>query len=419
MSECKDSKAEKIVVTEDVKKEVARQLEVIKRGAVDFINEEEFTKKLTKSIIENKPLKIKQGFDPTAPDLHLGHTVSIRKLRQFQELGHTVMFLIGDYTAMVGDPTGKNSTRKRLSKEDVLVNAETYKEQVFKILDPEKTEIHFNSKWFNDFDFGDVLNLTANMTVAQMLERDDFTKRYNGGTPISIIEFLYPLMQGYDSVAMEADIEIGGTDQKFNLLVGRALQKNAGQEPQCVLTMPIIEGLDGVQKMSKSLNNYIGIYDSPRDMFGKTMKIPDELIEKYFTLLTDVPNEDVKILVDAFTSGKENPRNAKVILAKAIVEEYYDKETADAAEQEFDNIFKKGGIPDDIPEVTVGVDVMNIIDLILATNACESKSDAKRLVKQNAVSVNNDKVSSMEADITISEETVLKVGKKKFYKIIK
>ncbi len=404
-------------ITPEVKAEVQRQLEIIKRGAVDFISEDDFVKKLTKSIINNKPLKIKQGFDPTAPDLHLGHTVSIRKLRQFQDLGHEVMFLIGDYTAMVGDPTGKNATRKRLTEEEVLANAETYKQQVYKILDPEKTKIHFNSKWFSKFGFNDVLNLTANMTVAQMLERDDFTKRYASGTPISIIEFLYPLMQGYDSVAMESDVELGGTDQKFNLLVGRALQKIAGQEPQCVITMPIIEGLDGVQKMSKSLNNYIGIDDSPRDMFGKTMKIPDELIEKYFTLLTDVPTDEVKKMIESITNG-ENPRNVKVVLAKAIVEEYYDKEVAEASEVEFNNIFKKGGIPDDIKTIDAPAKELNIIDLIVTVGFASSKGEAKRLVKQNAVSVNEVKVTSMEDIITFDSEKILKVGKKKFIKII-
>ena len=404
-------------ITPEVKAEVARQLEIIKRGSVDFISEEEMVKKLTKSIVTNTPLKIKQGFDPTAPDLHLGHTVSIRKLRQFQDLGHEVMFLIGDYTAMVGDPTGKNSTRKRLTKDEVLANAETYKQQVYKILDPEKTKIHFNSKWFDGFGFSDVLNLTANMTVAQMLERDDFTKRYASGTPISIIEFLYPLMQGYDSVAMKSDVELGGTDQKFNLLVGRALQKVDGQEPQCVITMPIIEGLDGVQKMSKSLNNYIGIDDSPRDMFGKTMKIPDTLIEKYFTLLTDVPTEEIEAMKVKIENG-ENPRNVKVVLAKAIVEEYYDKETADASEVEFNNIFKKGGIPDDIATIDVGVPEIDIKDLMIFVKAVTSKGEAKRLIKQNAVSISDNKITDIDALITVENDMILKVGKKKFYKIV-
>jgi len=406
-------------ITAEIKAEVARQLEIIKRGAVDFINEEEFIKKLTRSLLTNTPLKIKQGFDPTAPDLHLGHTVSIRKLRQFQDLGHEVMFLIGDYTAMVGDPTGKNSTRKRLTKEEVLENAETYKEQVYKILDPTKTKIHFNSKWFADFKFEDVLSLTANMTVAQMLERDDFTKRYNSGTPISIIEFLYPLMQGYDSVAMKADVELGGTDQKFNLLVGRALQKSEDQEPQCVITMPIIEGLDGVQKMSKSLNNYIGIDDSSRDMFGKTMKIPDTLIEKYFTLLTDIPTDDVKNMMKKIEAG-ENPRNIKVVLAKAIVEEYYDKETAENSEIEFNNIFKKGGIPDDIETISLENFEIDIKDLMILVNSVKSKGEAKRLIKQNAVSYNDEKITDIDAVIIAdTDEKILKVGKKKFYKIVK
>ncbi len=410
--------SEELKVTPEIKAEVKRQLEIIKRGCVDFINEKEMEAKLTKSILTNTPLKIKQGFDPTAPDLHLGHTVSIRKLKQFQELGHEVMFLIGDYTAMVGDPTGKNSTRKRLSKEEVLQNAETYKQQVFKILDPEKTKICFNSKWYEGFSFGDVLNLAGNMTVAQMLERDDFTKRYASGTPISIIEFLYPLMQGYDSVEMKADVELGGTDQKFNLLVGRALQKSYNQEAQCVMTMPIIEGLDGVQKMSKSLNNYIGIYDSPRDMFGKTMRIPDELIEKYFTLLTDVPTEELKSMMVAIENG-ENPRNIKAKLAKTIVEQYYDKETAENAEIEFNNIFKKKELPDDIEIFNLGVSEMGIIDIMLFVKTATTRGEAKRLLQQNAVSINNEKVSDIDAIVSVEEEVILKVGKKKFYKVVK
>lgn len=399
-------------------KEVERQFEIIKRGAVDIIDESEFKEKIKFSLENNKPLRIKQGFDPTAPDLHLGHTVTIRKLKQFQDLGHHILFLIGDYTAMIGDPTGKSETRKKLSKEQVLENAKTYQQQVFKILDPEKTEIVFNSTWFSKMGFEDILSLVSRYTVAQMLERDDFTKRYNNQTPISLVEFIYPLMQGYDSVALKSDVEIGGTDQKFNLLVGRFLQKDYGQKQQCVLTMPILEGLDGVQKMSKSLGNYIGISDSPRDMLGKTMSIPDEMIEKYFLLLTGCDMADIRKRVKDAIEGKSNPRDIKMELANQIVTQYYDATVGKTAVEEFERIFQKGGLPDDMPEIVVSEKEINILDLVVVTKNAESKGEAKRLVKQGGVSYNDRKVDTVDAVITIEDGGILRVGKKRFSKTL-
>lgn len=383
------------------------QLEIIKQGVVDLLPEEEVLKKLKKGI----PLKIKLGADPSAPDLHLGHSVILRKLRQLQDLGHQIIFLIGDFTAMIGDPSGKSETRKPLTREEVLKNAETYKKQVFKILDEKKTIIRFNSEWLSVLNFSDILKLTSSVTVAQLLERDDFSKRYNEQRPISLVEFMYPLAQAYDSVALEADIETGGTDQKFNLLFGRALQNAVGQEPQCILTMPIIEGTDGVQKMSKSLNNYIGITESPENMFGKIMSIPDTLIEKYFELLTDVDMVSIK---KRMASG-ENPRNLKVELGQNIVEFYYSKEDADQSLAHFENLFKKGGIPDNMPELIITQDT-SIVDCILAAGLESSKGAVRRLIAQNAVSIDGNKIKE---ECIIDKESVIRVGKLKFLKIVK
>ncbi|MCG9679516.1 tyrosine--tRNA ligase [Vibrio sp. Isolate24] len=382
----------------------------IKRGVEELIPEEELIEKLK----ENRPLRIKLGADPTAPDIHLGHTVIFNKLRLFQELGHEVTFLIGDFTAMVGDPTGKNTTRPPLSREDVLRNAETYKEQVFKILDPAKTKIQFNSEWLSELGAEGMIRLAANQTVARMLERDDFKKRYAGGQPIAIHEFMYPLLQGWDSVAMETDVELGGTDQKFNLLMGRELQKANGQKPQTVLMMPLLVGLDGEKKMSKSANNYIGISEAPSEMFGKIMSISDDLMWSYYELLSFRPLEEIQALKAGVESGK-NPRDVKVALAKEIIARFHSEADADAAEQEFVNRFAKNQIPDEMPEFAfdAGLPVSNILK---EAGLCASTSEAMRMVKQGAAKIDGEKV----ADSKFSPETgtyVFQVGKRKFARI--
>ena len=388
---------------------VEESIELITRGISEVIGLEEIKEKLK----SGKQLTVKAGFDPTAPDIHLGHTVLLRKMRHFQLLGHKVVFLIGDFTGRIGDPSGKTKTRPRLTLEDVLKNAETYKQQVFKILDPEKTIVEFNSKWLEKMSFADVLGLTSRYTVAQMIERDDFAKRYKNGQSISMMEFLYPLAQGYDSVALECDVELGGNDQKFNLLVGRTLMKEYGLSPQAVVTVPLLEGLDGVEKMSKSLGNYIGIYDSPKDMYGKAMSIPDNLIAKYMELLTDIPIEDIKNYVKAMENG-ENPRNIKGILAKEIVKIYHGEEEALNAEEEFKRIFSSKGLPDEIEEVKVNKDD-NILNILSICMPSESKSNLKRLVAQGSVTLDNEKINDINT--VVSKEGILKVGKRNFFKI--
>lgn len=383
------------------------QIKIIKRGIVDLLPEDAMLKKLQKNI----PLKIKLGADPSAPDLHLGHTVVLRKLKQLQDLGHEIIFLIGDFTAMIGDPSGKSETRKPLTREEVLTNAETYTKQLFKILDPEKTVIRFNSEWLDELKFRDLLKLTSSVTIAQLLERDDFSKRFKEQRPISLVEFMYPLAQGYDSVALDADLETGGTDQKFNLLFGRTLQHSLGLEPQCILTMPIIEGTDGVQKMSKSLNNYIGITETPENMFGKIMSIPDVLIKKYFELLTDVDMEPII----ARLASDENPRNLKVELGQNIVTQYHSKEDADKALEHFENIFKKGGIPEEMPEFTLTAEI-SIVDCLLKAGLESSKGAIRRLITQNAVSVDGEKI---QEDYIVKKECVIRIGKLKFLRIKK
>ena len=390
----------------------SEQLKILSRGVVEIIPEEELKEKLEQSIKENRPLRIKMGADPSAPDLHLGHSVPLRKLRQFQDLGHEVYFLIGDFTGMIGDPTGKSSTRKRLTREEVLQNAETYKRQIFKILDPSKTNVVFNSSWCEKMYFADVLDLTSRYTVARMLERDDFFKRYKENKPISLIEFMYPLIQGYDSVVLKADVEIGGTDQKFNLLVGRELQKEYGQTPQIVMTLPLLEGTDGVNKMSKSLGNYIGISEPPDQMFGKTMSIPDNLIVKYFELLTDVPLEKIKEYEKKMKEG-ENPRDYKVLLAKTLVAQYYDNLTAERAFAEFERVFKEKGLPDEMEEFLVPGS-MKIIDILLEAKVLPSKSEVRRMLQQNAVYVNGERINDENYIISSGTETIIKVGKRKF-----
>lgn len=386
----------------------------IKRGSDQILPEDDLIAKLK----EGKPLKIKAGFDPTAPDLHLGHTVLINKLKTFQDLGHEVIFLIGDFTGLIGDPTGKNVTRKPLSKEDVLRNAETYKEQVFKILDPAKTTVAFNSTWFEQFSAADMIKLAARQTVARMLERDDFKKRYAGGQPIAIHEFLYPLVQGWDSVALKADVELGGTDQRFNLLMGRELQKEEGQRQQTVLMMPLLEGLDGVQKMSKSLNNYIGITDAPNDMFGKVMSISDDLMWRYYELLSFRPLGEIAEL-KAQTDAGANPRDAKIALAKELIARFHSNDDAEAAHQDFIKRFQKNALPDEIPEFTINSgEPMPLTNLLKEAGLVASTSEANRMIKQGAVKLNGkDKIEDTKLVIELGSEDIYQVGKRKFGKI--
>ena len=394
--------------------DINQALAEIKRGSDQILPEDDLIAKLK----EGKPLKIKAGFDPTAPDLHLGHTVLINKLKTFQDLGHEVIFLIGDFTGLIGDPTGKNVTRKPLSKEDVLKNAETYKEQVFKILDPAKTTVAFNSTWFDAFSAADMIKLAARQTVARMLERDDFKKRYAGGQPIAIHEFLYPLVQGWDSVALKADVELGGTDQRFNLLMGRELQKEEGQRQQTVLMMPLLEGLDGVQKMSKSLNNYIGITDAPNDMFGKVMSITDELMWRYYELLSFRPLTEIAELKAKMEAGA-NPRDIKIELAKELIARFHSEEDAEAAHQDFIKRFQKNALPDEIPEVTISsTEAMQISNLLKEAGLVASTSEANRMIKQGAVKLNGkEKIEDTKLMIELGSEDIYQVGKRKFAKI--
>jgi len=392
--------------------ELARQLEQIRRGSVEIINEEELIGKLRKGV----PLRVKAGFDPTAPDLHLGHTVLIQKLKHFQELGHQVIFLIGDFTGMIGDPSGKSETRKKLTREEVLRNAETYKRQIFKILDPERTEIAFNSTWLDKFSAADFIELCSRYTVARMLERDDFEKRFKGNQPIAIHEFLYPLVQGYDSVALKADVELGGTDQKFNLLMGRHLQREHGQASQIVLTVPILEGLDGVQKMSKSLGNYIGIDEAPADVFGKVMSISDELMWRYYELLSDRTLDQIRGLKDQVASGALHPKTAKEDLAEEITRRFHGAEAAEAAREGFNVVFARQGIPEDIEVFSAAAGVL-LLDVLSESGVCSSKGDARRMCKQNAVTVDGRKEDDASFAF-ISGEYVLKIGKKRFLKLV-
>jgi tyrosyl-tRNA synthetase len=398
-------------------KSVAEQMVTIRRGTAKIISEEELIKKLNKSVESGKPLRIKAGFDPTAPDLHLGHTVLLQKLRQFQELGHHILFLIGDFTSLIGDPTGKNETRKPLTKEQIAINAETYKEQVFRILDPELTEVVFNSAWMGKMNSAEMIQLAAQHTVAQMLERDDFSKRYKENRPIAIHEFLYPLIQGYDSVFLKADVELGGTDQTFNLLVGRELQKNSGQEPQCVLTMPILEGLDGVQKMSKSLNNYIGIRDPASEIFGKTMSIDDDLMWRYYELLSDLSLEEITALHQDVDQGRQHPMEVKKQLAAELTARFHDGDTAIQARQDFEALFKRKEVPDDISEAEVKAIEDGAIGLAAAMREAglvNSNGDGMRMIRQNAVSIDGEKTTDTRRSLKVGDRVLLKVGKRKF-----
>lgn len=390
-------------------------LQVIKRGCHELLVEQELVDKLA----TGKPLRVKAGFDPTAPDLHLGHTVLINKLRQFQDLGHEVMFLIGDFTGMIGDPTGKSATRKALTREDVIENARSYEQQIFKILDPEKTQVMFNSSWMAAMSASDLIALAAKHTVARMLERDDFHKRYSSGQSISIHEFLYPLIQGYDSVVMKADVELGGTDQKFNLLVGRELQKHYRQPSQVVLTMPILEGLDGVQKMSKSLGNYIGINEAPNEMFGKLLSISDDLMWRYIELLSFQPMTQVAIWKKETEDGR-NPRDIKVMFAQEIVTRFHSKSAAESALVDFEARFKQGAMPDEMPEITLtgGADGLPISQVLKQAGLTASTSDALRMIDQGGVKLDGEKLSDKALKLKAGEIVVVQVGKRKFARII-
>lgn len=397
------------------------QLELIEFGTVDFISHADFLKKLKISYEKQKPLKIKFGADPSRPDIHIGHTVVINKLKTLQDLGHHVQFLIGDFTALIGDPSGRNSTRPILSREEIEENAKTYATQIFKILDPEKTEIVYNSSWLLKLTSIDFIKLSAQYTVARMIEREDFTKRYKANVPIFIHEFMYPLCQGYDSVVLKSDLELGGTDQKFNLLVGRDLQSAYGVEPQCVLTMPILEGLDGVNKMSKSLDNYIGVNESPKDMFGKTMRISDNLMFRYYELLTNIsPKELAQLKLDV-TEKKLHPREAKVNLARILVSRFHSQAAARAAEEEFDRIFVAKGMPDTIEEIKMPAhSQMGLVQLMTQSGMTASNSEATRLIIGGGVQIDQQKISDpkLKIDLKTGESFVIKAGKKKFIKIV-
>ena len=397
---------------------VEQQMEIIKRGCSEIIPEDELINKLKKSTTENKPLNIKLGCDPTRPDLHLGHSVVLRKLAQFQQLGHQAILIIGDFTAMIGDPSGRNATRPPLTFEEAQENAKSYWEQAKKILDPEKTKIVHNSEWLQKMSFEDVIKLASKYTVARMLERDDFTKRFQGGIPISMHELLYPLAQAQDSVAISSDVELGGTDQKFNLLVGRDIQRENGMEPQVILTMPLLVGTDGTEKMSKSYGNYIGLDDSPKDIYGKSLSIPDELIYNYFEIATDISDADLAEIKSKLDDPSNNPRDIKRSLARKFVEMYHSLNAAKNAEEEFDKIFINKGIPDDIPELKVDSSEIEILDLIMLAKFAPSRGEARRLITQGGVSVEGEKISDPKALVSVVDGNVLKVGKRKFVKLV-
>ena len=407
-----------------LQKKIARQMAVIKRGTFEIISEEELAKKLEKSLTTGNPLKIKLGLDPSAPDIHLGHTVVLHKMRQFQELGHQVIIIIGDFTGRIGDPTGRSETRKQLTEEEVQANAVTYQNQIFKILDPDKTKVVYNSKWLGAMTFQDVVELAAKTTVARILERDDFTRRYHDNQPIGLHEFFYPLMQGYDSVALEADVELGGTDQKFNLLMGRTLQKEYDLEPQIAITMPILEGLDGVQKMSKSLGNYIGIDEAPEEMYGKVMSLADELMVRYFELVTTVPLEELEEIKTSLAQGTVHPRDLKMRLAREIVSLYHGEDAAQHAEGEFKRVFQRRELPSEMPVVTVSPDLLEggtiwLAKLLVEAGLVNSTSEARRQIVQGAVRIEGEKVTDPTYEVAITDDMVVQVGRRKFAQIRK
>ncbi|NPV84321.1 MAG: tyrosine--tRNA ligase [Candidatus Aminicenantes bacterium] len=403
-------------------KPVEEQLKLLKKGAVEIIQEEDLVRKLERSRKEGRPLRVKAGFDPTAPDIHLGHTVLLRKMKHFQELGHEVIFLIGDFTGLIGDPSGRSATRPAMTREEINRNAETYKQQVFKILDPQKTIIDFNSRWLGALSSFDIIRLTSKYTVARILERDDFTKRFKAGLPISVHELLYPLMQAYDSVALRADVELGGTDQKFNLLVGREIQREYGQEPQVILTMPLLEGLDGVEKMSKSLGNYVGINEPPEEIFGKLMSISDDLMYRYYELLTDVPTDQIEDWKKQAREGRLNPRDLKAGLARMVVADFWGEEEGQKAAEEFDRIFKRKDLPSEMEEKVVEMDGeqtrLELVDLMVNLGIVPSRGEAKRLIRQGGVYVDGQRVENLEHRLEVTRtEQILKIGKRKFYRL--
>lgn len=400
---------------------IEEQISYLNKGTVDCISPEDLQRKLERAEKTGKMLRVKAGFDPTAPDIHLGHTVLIRKMRHFQQLGHQVIFLIGDFTGLIGDPSGRSITRPALTPDQINANAETYKQQIFKLLDPEKTEIRFNNEWFATFSAADFVKLTAKATVAQMLEREDFRKRFDSHIPISVYEFLYPLAQGYDSVALEADVELGGTDQKVNLLMARQVQREYGfADPQIVMTMPLLVGLDGEKKMSKSLNNYIGITESPRDMFGKVMSISDELMWRYYELLTDLTPAEVAALKAATENGERHPKSVKMELGRRIVADFHSNEEAQAASDEFDRIYVEKGLPSDIQLIERPVEAIKLVKFLAAEGLAPSVGEAQRLVKQGSVRLNNERVNDLKLEIggNAYEEILIQVGKLKYLRVI-
>lgn len=409
-------------LTEDQQNEVERQLAVIRRGVVEIVPEDQLKEDIAHSVATGIPLKVKIGLDPSSPDIHVGHTVALQKLRQFQDLGHEIQLVIGDFTGMIGDPTGKSETRKQLTREEVVRNAETYQQQISKILNPDRMKVYYNSEWLSKLNFADVVKLASNVTVARMLERDDFSKRYTSEQPIHIHEFFYPLMQGYDSVALESNVELGGTDQKFNLLMGRTLQKEYGKPLQIAIMTPLLEGLDGVQKMSKSLGNYIGIDEEPNQIYGKAMSIPDELMLKYYELVTDMSNEELAELKKGLEEGTVHPRDAKMQLAKTFVRMFHGQEAAYEAERHFVTVFQQRALPDDIEEKTVAATslengAIRLIKLLVELGLQSSNGEARRSIQQGAVRINEEKMTDPNADYTPVDGDVLQVGKRKFVKI--
>ncbi|WP_335872310.1 tyrosine--tRNA ligase [Bacillus sp. 2205SS5-2] len=405
-------------LTDSQRIELERQFNLYKVGVQEIIPEKELKEKIAKSIIKNQPLKIKLGVDPSAPDVHLGHTVVLNKLKQFQDNGHIIQLIIGDFTGKIGDPTGKSSERKQLTDAEVKLNAKTYSEQFGKVIDMEKVELFYNSKWLTPLNFEDIIHLASKITVARLIERNDFSNRISVGKPISLHEFFYPLMQGYDSVILESDIEIGGTDQHFNVLMGRHLQEHYGKEKQVVLMLPLIEGLDGVEKMSKSKNNYIGVEEEPSQMFGKTMSIPDELITKYFDLLTNLTVEEKQIIHNDLSEGTLHPRDAKIHLGKTIVTMYHGSEAAKRAEENFKAVFQKGAIPNDIAVVKWrGGNKVLVTELLFEVGMQSSKSEARRMIQNGGIRINTEKVTDVNLTVDVTEGMILQVGKRKFIKL--
>ncbi len=400
-------------------KPVKEQLEYIKKGCVEIIQEKELEAKLARSLKEKKPLRVKAGFDPTAPDIHLGHTVLLRKMKHFQDMGHDVIFLIGDFTGLIGDPSGRSTTRPPMTREEINKNAETYKIQIFKILDRKKTIIDFNSRWLGKLTSFDIINLTAKYTVARILERDDFSNRLKNGQPISAHELLYPLMQAYDSVALEADVELGGTDQKFNLLVGREIQREFNQEPQVVMTMPLLEGLDGVEKMSKTLDNFVGITEPPGEIYGKIMSISDPLMFRYFELLTDESLTQIEKWKKEAKEGEVNPKDLKSRLARSIAADFCGNQEAEKAAEEFERVFKNKEIPSEIEVIEVKETEIPLIDLMVNQNIFPSRGEVKRIIRQGGIYLDRQRVEDIgqKIDLRKNEERILKIGKKNFYKI--